>query len=351
MGVPSLPGSHLVLETTNRCSLACVHCTVSEAGHPHHAGAGFLPLGLAEALFDDLADVGARFDVLLPFWLGEPLLHPDFGALWRAGLRAAAEHGVFRRVELHTNATHLDEGRRKAALNAAPVPQTLHLSLDAATRETYRRVKGVDRFDDVEANVAALLAEKAARRAPWPRPVLQFIVGENNAAEARVFRDRWTDRARALGLPVRAAAQRVPDGDDVVIFFRQLDAPTPEAQARENAVYRRTMASLGLALPAPDKSPTVLPAGGAVCACFWKSPVIGWDGSVTTCTRDNRLQNRLGSLYEQRFSSLWWGPAMRARRDQVARADYAGLDACQGCYIPRSANTTDITPAEVSAWG
>ena len=83
-----LPGSYLVLETTNRCSLACVHCSVSEAGHPHHGASGFLALGTARALFDDLARVGARFDTLILFWLGEPLIHPDFGAIHAAALRA-----------------------------------------------------------------------------------------------------------------------------------------------------------------------------------------------------------------------------------------------------------------------
>lgn len=352
VGLPSLPGSYLVLETTNRCSLACVHCTVSEAGHPHHARTGMLPLALAEALFDDLAEAGARFDALIPFWLGEPLVHPDFGALYRAGLRAAAEHGVFGRVELHTNATHLDEGRRRAALNASAVPQVWHMSLDAATPATYRRVKGADRFAEVEANVEALLTEKARRGAPWPRVVLQFIVSDTNAAEVGPFRARWEGLCRRLGLPVRAAAQRVPDGGDTVVFFRQLDAPTPADQARQNGVYRAAMAAEGLPLPAPALSPERLDGPNtAVCACFWKSPVVGWDGTVTVCTRDNRLQNAVGNLYDARFSTLWWGPTMRARRADVARAAYDGLPACADCYIPRSANTTDITPAEVRAWG
>jgi len=49
--------------------------------------------------------VGARFDTLIPFWLGEPLIHPEFGAIYRAGLRAAVEGRVFGKVEVHTNAT------------------------------------------------------------------------------------------------------------------------------------------------------------------------------------------------------------------------------------------------------
>lgn len=52
------------------------------------------------------------------------------------------EAGTFTRLELHTNATHLGRDRVRVALNAAPLPQTWHFSLDAASRETYRAVKG-----------------------------------------------------------------------------------------------------------------------------------------------------------------------------------------------------------------
>jgi hypothetical protein len=144
----------------------------------------------------------------------------------------------------------------------------------------------------------------------------------------------------------------VPAGEDAVVFFRQLDCPTPAEQERQNAVFRAAMAEAGLPLPRPARSPAVLPAAnGAVCACFWKSPVIGWDGRVTTCTRDNRFENAVGSVLDTPFSELWWGATMAARRARVAGADYAGLAPCASCFIPRSANSTDITPAEIEAHG
>ncbi|MFN7145588.1 MAG: radical SAM/SPASM domain-containing protein [Myxococcota bacterium] len=348
---PALPGSYLVLETTNTCSLACVHCSVSEAGHPHHAKTGFLPVSTADAVFDDLRAVGARFDTLILFWLGEPLVHPGFGPIYQSALRAASA-GVFGKVELHTNATHLGAPQIRLALNLAPVPQVWHLSLDAATRGTYRAIKGVDRFDAVEANVGAFLDAKAARGARWPRPVFQLIVSDRNAAEVPAFRERWEKACRSRGLPVRSAAQEVPPGDDAVVFFRQLDASTPAEQERQNAVYRATMARLGLVLPRAERSPTTLPADNAgVCACFWKSPVVGWDGRVTTCTRDNRFENVLGNVNDTPFSQLWWGETMRRRRGNVAKADYSELSVCRTCFIPRSANATDITPAEIEAHG
>ena len=344
-----LAGSYLVLETTNQCSLACVHCTVSEgAAHPHHASAGFLSLVLANALFDDLARCGGHFDTLVPFWLGEPLIHPDFGALYQAGLRAAAA-GTFDRIELHTNATHLGRDRIRTALNRSSIPQTWHFSLDAATRGTYARVKGRDLFPDVEANLLAFLDERRRVGADQPRPVFQFIVGPNNVGEVPAFRAFWESACRERGMPVRSAAQHVPAGTDAVVFFRQLDAPSPALQAEGNQVFRRAMAEQRLALADDNRTPPEVRRNPGVCACFWKSPVVAWDGRVTTCTRDNRMQNVLGQIGETPFSEIWWGPGLRAARSRVARGDYTGKPACLGCYIPQSANYSGITPAEIAS--
>jgi radical SAM protein with 4Fe4S-binding SPASM domain len=348
---PRLAGSYLVLETTNQCSLACVHCTVAEGpAHPHHAQVGFMPEALLNAVLADLAAFDAHFDTLIPFWLGEPLLHPAFGSMYQSCIRAGVESGTFTRLELHTNATHLGRDRVRVALNAAPIPQTWHFSLDAASAPTYRRVKGRDQFEAVEANLLGLLDQQARTGAPWPRPVFQFIVGENNAHEAAAFAARWQGACRERGLPARTAAQEVPAGSDAIIFFRQLDAPDAAAQQRANRAFRATMAAMGLALPRPTATPPTIAEAPGVCGCFWKSPVVGWDGRVTTCVRDNRFENLLGNVHDSPLSEIWWGPRMRRGREAAARGGYAEFSACAGCYIPRSANYSDITPAEIRAW-
>jgi radical SAM protein with 4Fe4S-binding SPASM domain len=341
-----LPGSYLVLEMTNGCSLACTHCSVAEENHPHHQQIGFTPLKTIRRVFKNLQDTGGRFDTLILFWLGEPLLHPAFTDIYQEALRCAAT-GTFQAVEVHTNATHLTLERTRATLNRSPVPQRWHFSLDAAQVASYKHIKGRDRFEEVEANVEAFLKERQRLRAPWPRPVFQFIVSDKNASEALLFRKRWEQTCEKLGLGVVVSAQTVPSGQDAVIFFRQLDCPTPDEQSRQNEVFDRTMGELGLNIPRPQ---AVLPLQGdtrGICGCFWKSPVVGWDGRLTTCTRDNRQENSLGSVLKTDFSQLWWGESMRQRRAAVQAGDYGGLSACKNCFIPRSGNYTGITVDEL----
>ena len=133
-----------------------------------------------------------------------------------------------------------------------------------------------------------------------------------------------------------------------MIFFRQLDAPTPEAQQEENRVYRQTIARLGLSLPRPERSPERLATAHTPCGCLWKAPTVGWDGTVTTCTRDNRFQNALGNLHDTPFSQLWWGERMQGVRARVRAGGAPGLPACEGCYIPQSANATSISAEEMA---
>ena len=350
LGPPALPGSYLVVELTNRCSLACVHCSVSEDGHAHHTQTGYLEPSIFFDLMDDLEAVGARFGTLIPFWLGEPLLHPHFSALWRRGLRSAAMYGTFDKVEVHSNATHLTPDRTAALLNDSTIPTVLHLSLDAATAETYHRIKGMDRFDKVETNIRHFISEKGRTGARGPRPVFQYIVGSNNVHEVGAFRKRWESVCRKAGVPVVAAAGHVPAGDEAVVFFRQLDCPTAEEQERENAVFREAMAAEGLALPPQAvKGEAVEASNLAPCSGFWKSPVVSWQGDLTVCTRDNLLQNRVGSLTEARFQDLWWGGVLGDRRARVATGDYAGLELCSTCFIPRSLNHVDLDAADVAA--
>ena len=347
MKPPRLPGSYLVVELTNRCSLACVHCSVADEEHPHHATTGFIDPTLVMDLFADLQQSGASFDTLILFWLGEPLLHPHFSAIYQAALRL---RGVFGKVEVHSNGTHLTPRRVQAALNNGEVPQVWHFSLDASTRETYLSVKARDRFEKVETQLEHFIQEKGRLGARWPRPVFQFIVGSNNVAEVGAFRQRWTTVCEDAGVPVITAAQHVPPGDEAVVFFRQLDCPTAEEQAAENQVFRNAMAAQGLSLAREDRSPVQVEAENlTACSGFWKSPVVSWKGEVTVCTRDNLLQNSPGTIGERSFTELWYGALMQHRRAAVSEGDYAGLDVCSTCFIPRSSNHADLSADDIQA--
>ena len=340
-----MTGSYLVLESTNRCNLACTHCAVSEVAHPHHETTGMLSMSLVEGLLLDLCTSRLHFDSLILFWLGEPTLHPQFLEIYQKALRAAVSGQIFSKIELHTNGIRLNEQSRKGLINSASVHQVIHFSLDAARANTYQKIKGRDRLPQAVTNARAFVVEKKALGARWPRPVIQFILGRNNQDEADLFLDEWLSFFKDRELNVQIGLGAVPNGEDPVIFFRQLDAPTARLQELENACFRAFAARHGLELP--KKQALITAENLQPCSGFWKSPTIDWQGNVTVCTRDNELHNSIGNLNDRAFSELWWSDEMMKRRKRVSEGNYEEHPLCQTCFIPKSLNHTDISDDEI----
>ena len=347
-----IPGSYLVMELTNRCNLACVHCAVSDQSHAHYDQKGHLDPQIASKVFADLAKVGAKFDSFILFWWGEPLLHPHFLWIYQTALRMAVKHQIFGKIEVHTNAVLLSQTKIAGLLNNCSVPQVIHFSLDAATRETYNKIKGRDKLDDAVSNAKSFYLQKQQRQAKWPRAILQYIVGSNNQHEVSPFRSSWEAFFSAHKISHRCAAGHVPNGEDAVIFFRQLDCPTPEKQMQENEIFRNSMSAEKIQLASDSWSSEAISAENLQpCSGFWKSPVIDWNGMLTTCTRDNELENVIGSLAVSSFSDLWWGSTMKDRRQKVRCGNYDDLSLCSSCFIPRSLNHATITLQEIELAG
>ena len=341
-----MEGSYLVIELSNKCNLACVHCAVSETNHPHYETHVSFDIELAYELFVDLAQAKLHFDTLILFWLGEPLLHPHFCTFYQQALRFAVRHNIFSKIELHTNAVRLDINIIDALLNSAPIPQVIHLSLDAASEDTYKDIKGRDQFIAAARHSAFLLRNKAGKGALWPRPVFQFILGSNNIHEAKPFRDHWLSVCRELNIPARVVAGHVPHGEDVIVFFRQKDCSSREEQQKENTLFYQFANEESIPLP-PKAKEGVPSVNLKPCSGFWKSPVLDWKGNLTFCTRDNALENSVGNIRTTPFSQLWLSAQVQNLRDNVAQGNYSSLSLCNNCFIPRSLNHTEISPAEI----
>ncbi len=354
---PLLTGSYLVLETTNQCNLACVHCAVSEDGHEHHQKTGFLPLRVAHDLFQDLSQSKIAFDTLILFWLGEPTLHPCFSDIYLLALRNSVRHRIFHHIEVHSNCILLTESHQKTLLNSASIPQKLHVSLDAQHEKTYKRVKGRTGLNQAKENTKKLLLRKKEQGSPWPRVVLQFIIGENNHREAESFLVYWRDFLSTHGIPFSISAGHVKEGRDVVIFFRQLDAPTPQRQNIENQIFYDTVQKMGiLFVPFDSDSVNSYDSSKLIqdsvknqypCSGFWKSPSIDWQGNLTFCTRDNQLCNAIGNISEIPFHLLWTSQRVKKIRDNVQKGDYEEHVLCQNCFIPKSLNHSTISIQEI----
>lgn len=127
-----------IVYVTDRCNSRCVMCDYWQYGQT------YMTIERAQAL-------AGEFDQLQTQWVllsgGEPLLHPQ----WADIARVLA--GGRRQLWLLTAGLAL----QKYSAAAADLCQKITVSLDAATADTYRSIRGVDAFDQVCAGIRAVV--------------------------------------------------------------------------------------------------------------------------------------------------------------------------------------------------
>jgi radical SAM protein with 4Fe4S-binding SPASM domain len=134
------------VELTRRCNLRCVHCYLGDEREAPPAGREELDAAAWPGVIDGLAAAGC---LELVFTGGEPLLRPDFAAVYERARRAGIS------VTLFTNATLVDDPV-VALLRRLP-PAAIEVSIYGATAATHDRVTGVPgSFAAARAGIARL---------------------------------------------------------------------------------------------------------------------------------------------------------------------------------------------------
>ena len=133
----------LYLEVTNRCNLLCTTCPRTyEALEP--------PADMTWDLFTHIVGQVPDLARAVLHGVGEPMLVKSLPAM----VRHLKERGVY--VVFNTNGTALSERNGRALINARL--DELRVSLDAATREKFRIVRGADMFNRILTNVGRFRA-------------------------------------------------------------------------------------------------------------------------------------------------------------------------------------------------
>ncbi len=197
---PEIP-SEWMIESTNRCNLACPMCT-------RHL-VRFHPEDMNLDLFRHLVEVHPNVEAIWPYGFGEPLLHPQIFEFIAIAERSG------KTVCLSTNATLLTPDRGSRLLDSGL--DYLTLAVDGAENASYSANRYPASLIDTERRIDEFLAEKLARRSKV-HVTVQMVLLKNNAREVRVFRHRWrrpgVDRVRMRndlsGLPGISLRDRLP---------------------------------------------------------------------------------------------------------------------------------------------
>jgi len=266
----------LQIGITNRCNLDCVFCPRRKSSRP----VGAMDLSLFERL---VAEAASAVDTVDLSFDGEPFLHPR----WEECLEVCRRHGV--RSMLETNALIMDEALARNALAAGL--GSITFSLDAATPETYRRLKPSGDFEKAERNVDAFLRLARGRR-DRPYIQIQFVKTDENAAEVTPFLRRWRGRGA-------------------------------------DAVHVKPMLNFaGSCGPAPSR-PARRP-----CLFLWSSLAVNWDGTVPLCCLEIEGRTLMGDARKNTLREIADSDAFREVRRLHIEGRYRDHPVCRNCDVP-----------------
>ncbi len=365
----------LLIEITDRCNLNCIMCKQKEAmlSTAPAPNAGFMSFELWKSILLDILNSNLKVKAVTPFWYGEPFLHPNALEMLRFAFELnynpeydkllermkrmknkkllvdflqtyPFNNKVFDYMEIHTNGILLTKKIMDFFFSPVATRSLGYLvfSVDAATEQTYNRIRRGGDFKKLIKKIkyaltlkAKLIRKKENQLKKTVRPVIviQFIVMKENYREAEEFVDYWKAYMDSLGIPCQINAGYEPPFLKDTIFLRVLGDIEPEQQPEAWKLHSSVIGKSKYfdKTQEEEKECSHKEYIRRPCAGPWKTPVIRWDGSLTVCCYDHKMQLLLGNVKDMKFSWLWNIDKLQNLRLSHVKSDFNKLLACAGC--------------------
>lgn len=281
--------SQVIVDITEVCNLACVHCPHPEFKQSQHYSARYLEPELNRKLVDEVRAAGPAQDRYIRYTSeGEPLIHPEGYEMIEYAIRHS---GVY--VTLTTNGTIMNEKRTRRLLDSGV--HMIDISIDAFKPETYAKIRVGGELEVTRGNVLRLLSWVRESRLET-KVVVSFVEHPDNRDEIPEFEQFWKDQ-----------------GANYVVIRRMHSA----AGAVQPVAERLRQANIGL-----PRRPCVYP---------WERIVLNPRGFLAFCPAD---WTHGSSLVDYRTTSVretWQGPLYQALRQAHLTNDFGRHAFCGQC--------------------
>lgn len=267
--------SQVIVDVTEVCNLACIHCPHPAFKESEHYGARFLPVELSEKAVSEVAKHGAQY--IRYCAEGEPMTHPRIYDMLDDAVNRSRTF-----VTLTTNGTMLDMRRIDRLLKSGL--HMIDVSLDAFSPDTYAKIRVGGDLREVRKNVINLID---AAHGTDTRIAVSFIQQKDNADEAEAFEAFWTD----------AGAWRV--------------------------VVRRLHSAAGALIKGGKQE------GRYPCVYPWERIVLAPSGFLKFCPQDWFGGSNIADYRETTISETWRGDFYRKLRESHLKGACSGV--CKGC--------------------
>lgn len=274
----------LNIEPTNACNLSCYLCPRANDIRK----VGFMDFDLFRKIIDE-CKTHRKLKMINFHKDGESLLHPRiYDMIKYAKLADVAEV-----LHINTNGTTLDE--KNATDFLASGIDDVTVSIDAARKSTFKKIKGADLLEKVEANMKKLfsLKKRMALEKPFVRvKIMEF--DDVSREEVDEFIERWKGIA-----------------DDVQV----------------TGVHNWSGAIKGLKVTDEVKRKRY------PCVLLWYMLAVNWDGKVSACNVDWDMSALVGDLAKETLREIWNGKRLKELRSAELGGNHKLAKVCDECAV------------------
>lgn len=313
------------VEVTTRCYLRCVHCE-----HTYWSDKTYLNQDLTFDEFKALVDGIPNLKWINLTGEGSSFLNKDFMAM----LRYCKEKGIY--VDFSHDFVYMtDEIARELILMGI---ERIYLSIDAATKSTYEKIRVGADFDRVVANFRRFVELKRELKSPLPELCFRMAFFKDNIHEVEGLLDliHSFGSAEDLGDEPSINIVGLLEFEETRGWVREIDQATVDRANQKAKKYGFIIYWSHPTHVEEDKAPM------DYCT-FWSEPYVMIGGYVLPCCailmsnkRPFLEKHAFGNLRQQSIKQIWDSPYYRQFRSKVTNPTAPVPILCLGC---RSFNT------------
>ena len=264
----------LLIDFATKCNLRCPMCPVwGSDDNSINSVKGLMNVEASKKILDELTNK----PLVQPNMYGEPLLIPNL----REVLADMKQRGI--KIAMNTNGLTLDDSLAEYMVKIKI--DSISFSLDAVSRESLNKIRGIDKIEKIESAVFRMLIARG--NAEFPRIGVSFTLQEANRHEEKEFIDRWLEKV---------------DYVRIGLLF-------------ENGTF-------------PDMK---VPEKRLPCPVLYETMPIHNDGTVSICCLDGFKQTNVGNVFKDGVSAVWNSKEFNEVRHYHETEQWDKVPFCKNC--------------------
>ena len=301
---------YIEVEVTTRCDLRCTMC--------EHTYWKEKAADMSLEQFKRILDQFPKLTWVGTTGIGSSFLNKDYLRM----LEYAKSRAIY--VELFDPFHRLNEELIGVIVKNELIDR-LVCSIDAATRDTYEKIRVGAQFDKVIANIKTLVETKRKYRTSFPELSFHYIISKDNYLEVPAFVEMVHDITNRdnIGIMFSHLLHNFEQIKDMVFEL-------PEDIRRTTVnIAKKYGVKITWGKNAREKKQPI-----GKCT-EWTMPFIFVDGTVIPCCAGNeanrrnyQIEHRMGNILEEDFEKVWRGKC-KALRDAIHMGKIP--PACRDC--------------------